>query len=89
MSLLQKCTNCWEEKVLTEYYPKRRGWNEIRTECIECMKAKSNARYHFNKIRLEAEEESRKYRRNLLKWLIKVLIWLLIVGWIVAVTAKC
>ena len=93
MSLVQTCWTCKRELALSEFYAHRKiyRWEKrlyIRHTCISCYKAKENLRYAVKKIRLEAEEEAREYKRKLLKWFIKVLIWLVIVGWIVAVVAK-
>lgn len=93
MSLLQTCRKCEEELALSEFYAHRQiyRWEKrlyIRKVCKDCYKKQQNFDRYCERIRKEWEKEAREYRRKLLKSVIKVLIGLVIVGWIFAVVAK-
>jgi predicted amidophosphoribosyltransferase len=90
MSLLENCKVCWETKALSEYHWFWYKWSlYTRKVCKICYRKQQNLNNLCERIRKESEEIARQHKRNLIKIAIKVLVWLVIVGWIVAVTAKC
>lgn len=89
MSLLETCRVCKRELALSEYHWFWYKWRlYIRRVCKVCYREQQNLNNLCKRIQKESEEISRQYRRNIVKMVIKVLVWLSIVGWIFAVVVK-
>ena len=66
---IKTCTNCQQDKSLSEYYPSDSGKHGRESICMECRKAKRRQRHKQNRPKSEPKKQTRspQQRRQCLR----------------------